>query len=51
MTVVSLLTPSFVARQTGYALTGDWMAGGLGTRMPCTDRRRKTIPLARIIVL
>ena len=25
MTVVSLLTPSFVARQTGYALSGDWI--------------------------
>ena len=27
MTVVSLLTPSFVARETGYALSGDWMDG------------------------
>ena len=31
MTVVSLLTPSFVARQTGYALSGDWMDGDRAT--------------------
>ena len=31
MTVVSLLTPSFVARQAGYALSGDWMDGDRAT--------------------
>ena len=31
MTVVSLLTPSFVARQTGYALSGDWSVGDRAT--------------------
>ena len=31
MTVVSLLTPSFVARQVGYALEGDWMVGDRAT--------------------
>ena len=29
--VVSLLTPSFVARQTGYALSGDWSVGDRAT--------------------
>ena len=31
MTVVSLLTPSFVARQVGYALSGDWSVGDRAT--------------------